>query len=85
MDNSGRILGLKSPIDKVGEAPRATPYGLARLPKIYLQERYQISGCYQELLYIEGFISVLPLVPLHSHTSFQLDNRAAEELSCFVV
>jgi hypothetical protein len=24
------------------EAPRATPYGLARLPKIYLQERYQV-------------------------------------------
>jgi hypothetical protein len=33
---------MKSPVDKVGQAPRATPCGLARLPKIYLQERYQI-------------------------------------------
>ena len=29
--------------DSFAEAPRAKPFGLARLPKIYLQERYQVS------------------------------------------
>jgi hypothetical protein len=34
---------LRSPEDSFVEAPRATPFGLARLSKIYLQERYQIE------------------------------------------
>jgi hypothetical protein len=43
IDISGRIYDLKSPADSFAEAPRAKPFGLARLPKIYLQERYQID------------------------------------------
>jgi hypothetical protein len=38
----GGNLRLETPEDRVGEALRATPYGLARLPNIYLSERYQI-------------------------------------------
>jgi len=29
--------------EALGKVPRATPLGLARLPKIYLWKRYQIS------------------------------------------
>ncbi|MDA9762134.1 hypothetical protein N9C84_03590 [Desulfobacterales bacterium] len=42
---------MKSPVDRFGEAPRATPFGLARLPKTYLQERYQLSGIIIGLIY----------------------------------
>jgi len=36
-------LRLEITIDRIGQTPRATPCGLARLPNIYLQERYQVS------------------------------------------
>ena len=34
---------MRSPEDSFVEAPRATPFGLARISKIYLQERYQAA------------------------------------------
>jgi hypothetical protein len=33
---NGEISDLKTPIAKVGQASRASPFGLARLPNIYL-------------------------------------------------
>ena len=48
----GYIADLKSPSSRVGEAPRATPCGLARLPNIYLSERYQISQIQLLAMYV---------------------------------
>ncbi len=67
MDCSGRIYDLKSLVDSFAEAPRAIPFGLARLPKIYLQERYQlvqVSKALKNQLLSFHFIADLELITL---------------------
>ena len=45
------------PSYRVGEAPRATPFGLARLPNIDLSVMYQISGILRHLILQPSCIS----------------------------
>jgi hypothetical protein len=65
MDNSGRIEDLKSPVDRIGKAPRATPYRLARLPNIRLQERYQrFCKAFILVIFADSSTGVCPVISL---------------------